>query len=71
MENQKKVLDVNIKSFISSLAIMAVLMIATYIMTLAIPSGVFEREVVDGQELIVSGSYTRTDGGIELWRWLL
>lgn len=71
MENQKKVLDVNIKSFISSLVIMAVLMIATYIMTLAIPSGVFEREVVDGQELIVSGSYTRTDGGIELWRWLL
>ena len=66
MENQKKVLDVNIKSFISSLVIMVALMIIAYVMTLIIPSGMYEREVIDGQELIVSGSYARTDGGIEL-----
>lgn len=71
MENQKKVLDVNIKSFISSLVIMVALMIIAYVMTLIIPSGMYEREVIDGQELIVSGSYARTDGGIELWRWIL
>jgi len=71
MENQKKVMDVNIKSFISSLAIMAALMIIAYVMTLVIPSGSYEREVIDGQELIVSGSYAETDGGIAFWRWLL
>ncbi len=71
MENQKKVMDVNIRSFISSLVIMAALMIIAYVMTLVIPSGSYEREMVDGQELIVSGSYEETDGGIAFWRWLL
>lgn len=71
MENQKKVMDVNIRSFISSLVIMAALMIIAYVMTLVIPSGSYEREMVNGQELIVSGSYTQTDGGIAFWRWLL
>ena len=37
MENQEKVLDVNIKSFISSLVIMVALMIIAYVMTLIIP----------------------------------
>lgn len=71
MENQKKVMDVNIRSFISSLVIMAALMIIAYVMTLVIPSGSYEREMVNGQELIVSGSYAQTDGGIAFWRWLL
>lgn len=71
MENQKKVMDVNIKSFISSLAIMAALMVIAYGMTLVIPSGSYAREMADGQELIVSGSYAPCDGGISFWRWLL
>lgn len=71
MENQKKVMDVNIKSFISSLAIMAALMVIAYGMTLVIPSGSYAREMADGQELIVSGSYAPCDGGIAFWRWLL
>ncbi len=71
MENEKKVLDVNIKSFISSLVIMAVLMAAAYVMTLAIPSGMYERELVNGQELIVADSYRVCQGGIEFWRFLL
>lgn len=71
MENEKRVLDVNIKSFISSLAIMAVLMAAAYVMTLAIPSGMYEREMVNGQELIVADSYRVCEGGIEFWRFLL
>ena len=71
MENQKKVMDVNIKSFISSLAIMVVLMVISYVMTLVIPTGMYEREMIDGSEMIVAGSYAKTDGGIELWRWLL
>lgn len=71
MENEKRVLDVNIKSFVSSLVIMAVLMAAAYIMTLVIPSGMYERELVNGQELIVAGSYKECEGGIEFWRFLL
>ena len=54
MENQKKVMDVNIKSFISSLAIMVVLMVISYVMTLVIPTGMYEREMIDGSEMIVA-----------------
>lgn len=71
MEKQNKVMDVNIKSFISSLLIMLALMVIAYVMTLVIPAGSYERELVNGQEMIISGSYTETSGGIELWRWLL
>lgn len=71
MENQKKVMDVNVKSFISSLVIMVVLMIIAYVMTLVIPSGSYGREIDGGRELIVPGSYEQSEGGIELWRWLL
>lgn len=71
MDNQKKVLDVNIKSFISSLVIMLALMIIAYVMTIIIPSGSYSREIVSGQEIIVAGSYSETTGGIEFWRWLL
>lgn len=71
MENEKRVLDVNIKSFVSSLVIMAVLMAVSYIMTLVIPCGMYEREVVNGQSLIVAGSYRECAGGIEFWRFLL
>lgn len=71
MENEKRVLDVNVKSFISSLVIMAVLMAVAYVMTLIIPSGMYERKIVNGQELIVADSYSECAGGIEFWRFLL
>ncbi len=71
MNQQEKIMDVSYKSFISSIVVMVSLMILAYIMTWLIPAGLFEREYAYGQELIVPGSYTPTEGGIPFWKWLL
>ena len=50
---------------------MAVLMVLTYILTLIIPAGSFDRFMEAGKEVILEGSYHETEGGIPFWKWLL
>ena len=58
------------KSFFSSVAILLILMIIAGILTYIIPSGAFERTVIDGRESIVPGTFAVTgQGGYPVWRW--
>lgn len=70
---ENKGLNINVKSFITALVVVLVLMILTYAMTFVIPGGEFVR-VPDSQgNLIIDSSseFNNVDGGIPLWKWLL
>lgn len=68
-----KGLNINVKSFITALVVVLVLMILTYAMTFIIPGGEFVR-IPDSQgNLIIdtSSEFQNVDGGISFWKWLL
>jgi len=70
MENNSASLQISKKSFFSSVFILLLLMIGSGILTYIIPSGAFERVVVDGKETIVPGTFKLLeDGGYAVWRW--
>ena len=70
MNNNDAGLAISKKSFFSSVAILLLLMIGAGVLTHIIPSGAFERTVIDGKEAIVPGTFTFTEaGGYPVWRW--
>lgn len=70
-QNQESSLKISKKSFFSSMFILLLLMIGAGILTLLVPSGAFERAVVDGKEAIVPGTFHFTEAdGYPVWRWL-
>lgn len=73
MSDNKKGLSVSTKSFITAIAVILALMVATYLLTLIIPSGSYARVVDDnGNEIIdTEVGFSYTEGGIPLWKWLL
>ncbi|MBQ8813558.1 MAG: YfcC family protein [Lachnospiraceae bacterium] len=64
-------LNISAKSFLAAIVILLALMITAYVLTFVIPGGEYARVEENGQELIVNGSYTPTEGGISLVKWLL
>lgn len=66
-----RVMDLNVKSFVGALVMLLILMVLTYVLTFVVPSGSYKRELVDGVETIVAGTYEATEGGIPFWRWIL
>lgn len=75
MENQKtkKGLDISVKSFITAIAVLFVLMVLTYGLTLVIPGGEYARITdVNGNVIIDTATgFTEVKGGIPFWKWLL
>ena len=70
MENNNAGLQISKKSFFSSVFILLLLMIGAGILTYLIPSGAFERAIVDGKEVIVPGTFKfLEEGGYAVWRW--
>ncbi len=69
-EHDDSMLKLSLRPFITALAILFALMILSYVLTLALPHGEFERTLVDGKEVIVQDSYHAVEGGISFWRWL-
>ncbi len=72
-KKQEKGLNVSVKSFITAIVVIFVLMVAAYILTLVIPGGEYVRfKDANGNMLIdVNGGYYNVDGGIPLWKWAL
>lgn len=61
-------LNLSVRSFITAIAVIFALMVLTYVLTLVIPGGAFDR-TPDGE--LVSGSFHAVAGGIPFWKWLL
>lgn len=69
----EKKLNISTKSFLTAIAVIFGLMLATYILTLFIPGGSYNR-IDDGNgNLIIdtAGGFTQVEGGIPFWKWLL
>lgn len=70
MSNEQSVLRISKKAFIQSALILLSLMIVAGLLSLAIPSGSFERVLVEGREIITPGSFQFTEApDYPVWRW--
>ena len=72
-QKEKTGLNIGAKSFLGAIAVVAVLMILTYLLTLCIPGGQFAR-ITDADGNLVpdpTADFTYVDGGLPLWKWLL
>lgn len=69
----KNTLNISTKSFITAIAVIFVLMVAAYILTLVIPGGVYVRMEDANGHLVVdtAGGFSYVDGGIPFWKWIL
>ena len=72
-ENQKKGLNVSVKSFLTAIGVLFVLMILTYLLTNIIPGGTYARTIdADGNTIIdTTVGFQFSEGGIAFWKWLL
>ena len=70
---ENKGLNVSVKSFITAIAIILVLMIGTYILTFVLPGGEYARTLdANGNSIIdTAGGFKYVDGGLPFWKWIL
>lgn len=71
--NNKKGLNISAKSFITSILVIFILMILTYILTFFIPSGAYSRIIDNNGNTIIdtNSPFTYVEGGISFGKWLL
>ncbi len=71
MSKEKKEggLNVSVKSFITAIIVIFVLMVATYVLTFIVPGGAYDRDPVTNE--LIQGSFHYIDGGIPFWKWIL
>ena len=72
-KQEKKGLNISVKSFVTAILVLLVLMIFTYILTLVIPGGQYPRitDAAGNVHVDTSGGFTYIDGGLPFWKWLL
>lgn len=64
-------IQISKKAFFSSVLILFGLMLAAGVLTHIIPSGAFEKVMIEGKESIIPGTFQFTgEGGYPVWRWL-
>lgn len=70
---ENKGLNISVKSFITAIAVVLVLMVLTYGLTFVIPGGEYARiPDANGNMIIDSSSeFTYVEGGMPFWKWLL
>lgn len=74
MTKQKsKGTSISVRSFITSIIVIFALMVVSYVLTLVIPGGAYDRIIdANGNSVIdVNGAFNKVDGGIPFWKWLL
>ena len=71
--SSKKGLNISTRSFLVAVAVIFILMVLTYILTLVIPGGEYARIPDENGNLIidVSAPFRNVPGGIPFWKWLL
>ena len=69
----KKGLNISVKSFITAIVIIFILMVLTYVMTFLVPGGEYTRIIDANGNLVidVAGGFTSIAGGIPFWNWRL
>lgn len=70
---EKHGFNISVKSFLTAIAVIAVLMVLTYTLTFFIPGGEYARVTDSAGNTVIdpAGGFTYVDGGLPLWKWLL
>ena len=73
MEEKKQGLNISVKSFLTAIVVILVLMVLSYAMTFVVPGGEYARMVdAQGNRVIdAAGGFSYVAGGLPLWKWLL
>ena len=73
MSGNKNGLNIGIKSFVTAIVIIFILMIITYALTLAIPGGSYARVTDENGNTVIDTSkgFTDEEGGIPFYKWIL
>ena len=73
MENQTKTLNVSVKSFLTAIVVILVLMVGTYVLTWFIPGGEYQRVVNEAGNAVIdaAGGFSYVEGGLPFWKWIL
>lgn len=68
----EKGLNLSVKSFLTAILVIFVLMIASYFLTLTIPGGTYARITDATGNLIIdtAGGFSYIQGGIPFWKWI-
>lgn len=71
--NKNKGLNISIRSFLTAIIVIFVLMIASYALTFFIPGGQYVRVADESGNLIIdtTAGFSYTQGGMPFWKWLL
>lgn len=72
-KQEKKGLNISVRSFVIAIAVIFALMVLTYVLTFVIPGGRYERIADAGGNLIIdtASEFVAVQGGIPFWKWLL
>ena len=72
-DTKTKGLNISVKSFISAIIVIFVLMVAAYVLTLVIPSGEYARieDELGNTVIDTEAGFSEVEGGIPFWKWLL
>ena len=72
-DKQEKGLNISVKSLLTSILVIFVLMLAAYVLTLVIPGGMYSRTPDENGNLLIdtASGFSYVDGGIPFWKWLL
>ena len=72
-DKQEKGLNISVKSFLTSILVIFLLMLAAYVLTLVIPGGMYSRTPDENGNLLIdtASGFSYVDGGIPFWKWLL
>ncbi len=70
---QKKGLNINVRSFLTAILVIALLSMLTYTLTFFVPGGEFVRVEDESGNLVISpeGGFNEVQGGLPFWKWLL
>ena len=73
MEKESKGLNISVRSFITALIVIFVLMLISYGLTFVVPSGEYARTVNEAGQVVVDTAkgFQYVDGGISFWKWIL
>ena len=70
---EKKGMSVSVRSFVTAIIVIFVLMVAAYVLTLVIPGGAYVRTPDSNGNLIIApdAAFEAVPGGIPFWKWCL
>ena len=73
MNEKKPGLNVGVRSFLTAIIVILVLMILTYALTFVVPGGEYARMLDENGNTVIdaAGGFSYVAGGLPLWKWLL